>query len=224
MKTEKSIFNWLTPLLLLLLGSLNILFGALQIDAVLLQGAIGGEEFASPQYLETPIPIMLHIVAGILFNLLGPLQFAPITWQRWSRWHRWSGRMLVGAGIIAGLTGVWMNHFFPQYGGPLKYPGILIFGLGQVVTLVLALMAIRQGDVSRHRAWMMRAIAIGLGPATQRLIILPIFFILGGISDFAIGLLIWGGFLLNLIVVEWILSRQKQQTMSSAHTVREIIA
>lgn len=214
--TTKSTANWLVPLLLLLLGSLNILFGALQLNTIQQGPPAVPDEFTSMTYFETPIPIVLHIVAGIFFNLLGPLQFAPISWQRWPAWHRWSGRLLIVSGVFVGLTGLWMNQFFPAYGGFLKYSGVLFSSIGIILALGIALRAILNRDVPRHRAWMMRAFALGLGPATQRLIILPIFFIRGEVSDLMIGLVVWSGFLINLTVVESVLWRNKHRQEGDA--------
>ena len=52
--------------------------------------------------------------------------------------------------------------------------------------------------------------AIGLGPATQRLFVIPVFVIHGEVNDLMIGLVVWFGFLLNLSVVEWILLRERR--------------
>ena len=204
----KSTSNWLAPALLLLLGSLNIIFGAMQLGTISQGPPPVPDEFTTLHYFMAPIPIVLHIVSGIFFNLLGPFQFAPALRQRWPKWHRWSGRVWIIAGVLVGLSGLWMNHFFPAYGNFLKYPGIALSSIGLIVSLSLALHAILNRDVRRHRVWMMRGFAIGLGPATQRLFILPVFFIYGSVSDLLIGLVIWFGFVLNLLVVEWILLRE----------------
>ncbi|MEM7114324.1 MAG: DUF2306 domain-containing protein [Chloroflexota bacterium] len=203
--------NWLAPALLLLLGSLNILFGAMQLDTIQQGPQPVPSAFTSSHYFAIPIPIVAHIVFGILFNLLGPLQFAPIIWQRWPAWHRWSGRLLFVSGIFVGLTGLWMNHFYPAYGGFLKYSGVGLSSIGLIVSLIIALRAIRRRNVQQHKAWMMRAVALALGPATQRVIILPLFFTLGGLTDLMIGLLIWTGFLINLAVAERVIWRDREQ-------------
>ena len=210
----KRISNWLVPIGLLLLGGINVLFGALQLDNIQQGPTAASTEMTSMQYFATPIPIVLHIVAGVIFNLLAPLQFAPVFQVRWRAWHRWSGRLLVVAGLLVGLTGLWMNHFFPQYGGMLKYPGIAVNSLGIMVSLGIALRVILNGDVQTHRAWMMRAVAFGLGPATQRVFIMPYFFLVGMPSDSVIGAVIWLGFLVNLTVVEWVLLRQRPRELS----------
>ena len=205
--------TWRVPALLLALGSINVLFGALQLDTIQQGPPAVPDEFTALHYLATPIPIVLHIVAGIIFNLLCPFQFVPAFRQRWPGWHRWSGRLLIIAGVLVGLTGLWMNHLFPQYGGVLKYPGIVVNSVGILISLGIALRVILAGDIQRHRIWMMRAVAFGLGPATQRLFILPFFFIYGLPNDLVIGLVIWLGFLLNLAVVEWVLLRERPREL-----------
>ena len=210
--TKKLTANWLIPSLLLLLGSLNVLFGALQLGTIQQGPPTVADEFTSLHYFATPIPIVLHIAAGIIFNLLGPLQFAPAIWQRWPAWHRWAGRLLIISGAAVGLTGLWMNQFYPAYGGFLKYSGVAVSSIGLIVALGIALRAILNRDIPRHRAWMMRAFALGLGPATQRFFILPYFFMGGEINDLLIGLVVWFGFLINLIVVEGVLWQGRRKT------------
>src|ERR1700681_4661390 len=39
-----------------------------------------------------PVLTLIHIVPGLLFMLLGPLQFSSTIRARHLRWHRWSGR------------------------------------------------------------------------------------------------------------------------------------
>ncbi len=66
--------------------------------------------------------------------------------------------------------------------------------------LLLGVVAIRRGDVNRHRAWMVRGYALGLAAGTQVLT--------GGLaegtgelrSDVAKGL----GWVINLAVAEWV--------------------
>lgn len=215
--TTKPIKNWLLPASLLLLGLINVLSGAAQLGTIQQGPSDIPDAMASTQYFEMPIPIVLHIIGGIIFNLMGPLQFAPGLLKRRPMWHRWSGRLLVLAGFFVAGTGIWMNHFFEQYGTFLKYPGILVNSLGLTVSLTLALQAIRSQnrDIQKHRVWMARAVAFGLGPATQRVILLPIFFTYGMevITDLTIGMVIWLGFLLNLAVVEWSFWRERRKNL-----------
>ncbi|MDJ0756396.1 MAG: DUF2306 domain-containing protein [Ardenticatenaceae bacterium] len=208
--------GWLLPGFLLVYGALNVLFGALQLDTIFQGPPATPDEFTSMHYFEMPIPIVLHIVAGIFLNLVSPFQFALATWRRWPALHRWSGRLVIVSGFLVGLTGLWMNQFYPLFGGLLKYTGVMAHSIGLMAALGIALWAILGRDVPRHRVWMTRAIAIGLGPATQRLFILPVFFIFGSVSELAVGLVVWWGILLNLAVVEWFGRRSRSGQMKTA--------
>ena len=215
----KPAFQWRSPSLLLALGLLNIASGAFQLFTIN-AGPVPvdpADMMASPQYFETPLPIVLHIVCGIIFNLLAPWQFAPVIRQRWPKWHRLSGRFLVVCGLIAAFTALWMNQFFPVFGGTYKYIGVLVMSAGLIVSLIFAVLAIRERDISRHRIWMMCAIAFALAPATQRLIGLPIFLILQEINVPFVVFLIWSSLVVNLGFV-WILVR-RQRSMLAANRI-----
>src|ERR1700738_2309339 len=47
---------------------------------------------------------LIHIVPGLLFMLLGPLQFSSTIRVRHLRWHRWSGRVGVAFGFVIGIS------------------------------------------------------------------------------------------------------------------------
>lgn len=76
-----------------------------------------------------------------------------------------------------------------------------------------------------HRLWMMRSIAFGLAPATQRIIIIPIFTIFGEavITEVLIGLLIWSGLLINLLFVELFNIRKKNRLNVSKNQNSNIV-
>jgi len=196
------------PVALFALGSLTVLSGAFRLTSIGAGPDAKGADEMAHYFAHTPL-ITAHIVAGILFNLMTPLQFVAGLRQRLPAVHRWSGRLLVVAGVIAGATAVWMNEIFPDYGGFAKYLGLHLFGSGLILTLVLGLRAAFVRDFDSHRAWMMRAMALGLGGATQRIYLLPIFVYFGELSDAAIAAGIWSGFLINLIFVEWLLWRER---------------
>ena len=213
---------WLVPLSLLALGGLNILSGAFQLDTIIQGPPEVPDKFTSMHYFATPIPIVLHIISGIFFNLLGPFQFAPRIRLGWPGWHRWSGRLWVTSGLFVALTGFWMNEFFPVFGGSMKYFGVMAHCFGLILSLAMAMNAILGRNVQQHRAWMMRAFAIGLGPATQRLFILPVFFINGNVSELIVGLVVWGSLLLNLFVVEWsLLKGRREETRKISIKLKE---
>lgn len=193
---------------LLLLGCLPILTGSMQLFTI--NAGLSGAEVAaeSQNYVNHPIPIVIHIVAGIVFNLLGPFQLIASLRQRLPRFHRISGRIFIVAGLVSGASALWMNQFFPAFGGVLKYSSNLIFGLGSIIAIGIALHAILNRNVTRHRAWMIRAYAMGLGVATQRLLLMPYFFAFGIPEGETLGALLWICWLINMAVAEWAIRRK----------------
>lgn len=194
---------WRGPSGLLLLGLVSISLGALQ-TLGLITATPENPGQTPAQYLETPTPILIHILAGILLNLLAPLQFASVIRMRWPQFHRITGRVLVVCVLLVGITSLWMNEFYPAFGGIAKYLGVTMTAVVLVGGLAWALAAIRQGQVHQHRLGMMFMTAAALSPATQRLIMIPTFTLLGEVSDWMIGAVIWFGLLFNLTVVLWI--------------------
>ena len=64
------------------------------------------------RFISAPIPVVLHIVSASIYTLLGALQFAPGFRRRRPDWHRAAGRVLVVAGLVATLSGLWMAMFY----------------------------------------------------------------------------------------------------------------
>jgi hypothetical protein len=80
-----------------------------------------------------------------------------------------------------------------------------VFGIAMLASLLFGLAAIRRRDFSQHRAWMLRGYAIGLGAGTQVLTNLPWFVLAGepGVQTRAV--LMGAGWVINLVVAEWII-------------------
>ena len=119
------------------------------------------------------------------------------------------GRILVPLGLSAALSGLWLTLFFPR----LHHTGVLLaairltFGSAMVASLVIAFVAIRRREILRHRRWMIRAYALGLGVATQIFTLgfgEPIF----GEGEISTALLIGLGWVINLAVAEWAIRRK----------------
>ena len=84
----------------------------------------------------------------------------------------------------------------------------LLFGSAMIVSIVFSFAAIRRGDVKKHRAWMMRGYAIGLGAGTQALVLMAGEMIAGKPSELSRALLMGAGWAINLAVAEWIIRRR----------------
>jgi uncharacterized membrane protein len=186
---------------LLLLSSFPLIFGALRLNEL----ASGAEITpANARFFTSPEPVVVHIVGAAVFALLGAFQFASGFRRRHPGWHRVAGRLLIGCGLLVGLSALWMTLFYPgpDRANALLYALRLLFGSAMVVSIVLGFAAIRRRDVTRHRVWMMRGYAIGLGAATQMLTLMAGEIIGGPPSELSRALLMGAGWVINLAVVE----------------------
>lgn len=203
----KPVNRWLVPTCLFLLGSLPILTGAFSLISTaegIAESANIADDFVT--YVQNPWPIFAHIIAGSLFNILGPFQFMSGLRSKHPKLHRWTGRMFILSGLVSAFSAVYMNQLFPQFGGQTKYWSNLIFSVAVPVCLAIAVYAIvTERNIAKHRAFMMRAYAIGLGVATQRLILMPYFLMFGIPLGETLGALLIVCWCINLAVVEWIL-------------------
>ncbi|MBB6546410.1 DUF2306 domain-containing protein [Nonomuraea rubra] len=158
--------SWLVPAGLIALSFVPLLAGAIRLTEL-----TAGAEItqANARFFASPAPIVAHVVAVSVYSAVGAFQFAPRFRRRRRAWHRAAGRALVGFGLVAGLSGLWMTAFAELPPGDDGLLSVFRWVAGTVMcgSLVLGLAAIRRGDVPRHRAWMMRAYAMGAGAGTQ---------------------------------------------------------
>src|SRR5207247_10507676 len=163
--------------------------------------------------LASPIPVTVHIVSVTVDSLLGALQFVPSLRRGRSSWHRIAGRILVPAGVLVALSGVWMAVFYPRPAGDGEALVVvrLIFGSALLASIVLAVVAVRRRDFSSHGAWMTRGYAIALGAGTQVFTMLPWVVIVGPIGaadELPRTVLMTAGWVINLGVAEYVIRRR----------------
>jgi uncharacterized membrane protein len=205
---------------LLVLSAIPLAAGAFRLSE-----RVGGAEItrANARFFASPLPVVVHIVSAAVYALLGAFQFAPEFRRRRPDWHRAAGRLLVLCGLLVGLSALWMTLFYPhKHGtGELLYLLRLLFGSAMVVSIVLGFVAIRQGDVRRHRAWMLRGYAIGLGAGTQILTEVAGALILGPPRELTGDLLKGAGWVINVAVAEWAI---RKQPAPPAHTGAAVVS
>lgn len=209
---------WLGPTALILLSVIPLAFGTLRLSQ--LAGGVPVTT-ANARFFAAPLPIVVHILGAGLYALLGAFQFATGYRRRLLGWHRAAGRVLVVTGLLVGLSGLWMTLFYPRAAGTgdLLYVFRLVFGSAMVVSIVLGYTTIRRGDVVGHRAWMMRAYALGLGAGTQVLTGMSESLIVGHRDALSGALSMGAGWVINLIVAEWIIRRRATHHARNAGTV-----
>lgn len=165
---------------------------------------------ANPRIAASPMPVVVHIICAVLYAVLGALQFSSSFRRRRRRWHRASGRVLVVLGLAVAFSALWMTQFYPRQPGTgeLAYLFRLAAGSGMAASIILAVAAIRDGDVRRHQAWMTRAYALALGAGTQ-VFTLGIGNALFGTSELSTDLGLGAGWAINLAVAEYVIRRSR---------------
>src|SRR5215472_2461719 len=206
--------DWLVPAGLILLTAIPALGGVLGLIGFARGVALTPDD---TQFHDLPLPIVLHIVSALPFCLLGAFQFAPGVRRSFPGFHRLAGRLVVLCGLTAGLSGLWMTQFIlfslPSQ-STLLYSFRMLFGSAMVLSLVLGLVAILRRNVTRHRAWIMRGYAIGQGAGTQALTALIWMLIFGTLGEPYKDLLMGASWVINLIVVEWLIRRKRSKRHS----------
>ena len=163
--TRRASARWV-PFALLALSLVPAISGSLR-----LTGLAGGPALmpVDGRIDASPLPVIVHIATVIPYALIGALQFSSRLRQRHPLWHRTAGRVLVPLALGVALSGLWITLTYPLKpgSGVLLYDIRLVVGTAMAASVVLGFAAIRRGDVPRHRAWMTRAYALGLGAGTQ---------------------------------------------------------
>ncbi len=206
--------DWLVPAGLVFLSFAPIAAGSFRLMQ-LVGGAVTAE---NARFFGAPLPAVSHIVTVTLFGLLGALQFAPHLRRTYPRWHRWSGRIVVPAGLMAALSGLWMSQFYalPPTDGMALYLTRLVVGVWMVFALCRGYAAIRRRDVATHRAWMLRGYTVGMGAGTQVLTNVPFILVFGMPDTSTRAILLGAGWAINAGLAEAIIYRRARPAALAA--------
>lgn len=204
--------GWLLPAGLATFGLIPILANALRRVAL---AAGSADSSSSGDGGGMPLPVVLHVVGATVFVVLGALQFSADSRRRRPPWHRIAGRVAILAALLAAGSGLWLAFATLSDSSPLLFLFRLLAAAGMALCIVLGFRAIRCRRIAPHRAWMIRAFALGLGAATQ-------VFTLGfgeglfGTSELSVALLNGAGWAINLAVAEWIIRRTPSRVVRRA--------
>lgn len=200
--------NYYISLGLVLLSVVPLLAGIFRITT-LSQGLPITVE--NERFFDERMAVLVHIATATIFSIFGAFQFSSRIRLLYVRWHRLSGRVMVLAGIIAAVTGLYLTIVFPKLetDGPTLYYVRLVVGIAMLTSLILAVRAISVRNFVSHGAWMTRGYAIGLGAGTQVFTHLPWLLMDGSlptglIRDSAMA----SGWLINYLVAEWLINRK----------------
>ena len=200
--TNTNRIDWKMPLALLAISALPLAAGIARL-AGLASGLDGSADNA--RFVAAPSPVILHILSASLFSILGALQFSSGLRQLSPTWHRVSGRIVLASGILVALSGLWLTVMYPippELQGGLLY-GVRVFvGLAMLLSIYCAVAAVARRDIATHRAWMIRAFALGQGAGMQVVVLLPWMLLIGKPGMLHRDMLMSLAWLINLLVAE----------------------
>lgn len=155
-----------------------------------------------------PVLTLIHILAGLLFMIVGPLQFSRTLRGRYPKFHRVNGRIFLVCAAIVGISALVMSLGMPAIGGVNQAAATTLFATFFLFALGRAFGHIRRREIALHREWMIRAFGTGLAVATIRPII-GFFFATSRLTGLTphefFGTAFWLGFTVQLMAVEvWI--------------------
>lgn len=169
------------------------------------------------RYGDHPVMALLHVVPAGLFLALAPLQFLPPLRRRYVAVHRWSGRVLIVLAFVSASSALYFGLLMP-FGGVSEAIAIAVFAGVFLVAIAGAYLAIRRGQVARHREWMLRAFAVAIGISTVRVVgaVLDVALTPAGLrADQVFVISIWTGWILTLGTAEsWIRYRNNTWRLS----------
>jgi uncharacterized membrane protein len=209
--------DWLIPAALIVFSLVPALGGTSR----LMQMSGGQATADNARFLASPVPIVLHIVAAMIYSMLGAFQFSPGFRKQNRRWHKVAGRVLLPCAIIVAGSGLWMTFTYPwpAHDGVAVFLERVVFGTGMMISIALGIEALRRKKYREHGDWMIRAYAIGMGAATQVLTHLPWFILVDLKPGLAPRAIMMGlGWAINVVLAEWIIRRYANSRSGSGRS------
>ena len=144
--------------------------------------------------------LLPHVVGGAIALLAGGAQFWSGLRQRHPAVHRWTGRVYL-AGVVIGAASAYGMSFRAVLGWTF---GIASFVMASawVIATAMGVAAIRSGQVTAHREWMLRSYVVAFGFVTFRLMLIsPLFTGLGSVPE-RLTVLLWLSWTVPLLITE----------------------
>lgn len=213
---------WPAVIGLALIGVVVGVLRTIRLLPTLLAGPLSLSDPPPLDYMFAQFPwlTLIHILPGVVFMVLGPLQFNTRLRAKYPAWHRISGRIFVVCSLIIGVTALVMSIVMPAVGGVTQATATALFALYFLFALGKAFWHIRQRQIAAHRAWMIRAFATGLAVATIRPLV-GLFYATSRVSGLTpaefFGIAFWLGFGLHFIAAESWLSLTRPAYYRSRH-------
>ncbi|KAJ5407750.1 hypothetical protein N7509_001633 [Penicillium cosmopolitanum] len=154
----------------------------------------------------------IHIIAGGVAMLLGPIQFVEKVRRLYPSVHRWVGRVYAAAIFASGLCGLQVSMDSNAY--PIGDYGFAILAILWMATMTMGLRTIWSGDVSGHREWMIRNFALTYAAVMLRwqLALMILFYRMT--LPAALTIAAYSCWIPNIIFAEWYIGMRKNRKLA----------
>lgn len=150
----------------------------------------------------------IHISASIWVVLTGPFQFIKRLRNRYTSVHRAMGKVYVGAILLlAAPSGFYMALY--ANGGLAAQSGFTVLSILWFLFTFMAYKRVREGNITKHRRWMIRSYALSFSAITLRLYTPFLSLWMGMELDFVTQITAWINWIPNLLVAELIIRARK---------------
>jgi hypothetical protein len=149
--------------------------------------------------------VAIHVAAGVIALVIGPLQFVSRIRQRKPAVHRATGLIYVGATAVFAPAGLMLA--LGTTAGPIAGAGFAALALLVSLFTYFGLRAAIEHRFSDHREWMLRSYAMTATAITLRLMI-PAAALLGFEFLPAYRVIAWLSWTTNLLLVELYIRRK----------------
>ncbi len=133
----------------------------------------------SPEYVAQELVLFqhpwtegLHRLLGLTLLIAGMFQFDAGLRRRNPRVHRWTGRAFLLLALVVSLTGLTMGLLYP-FAGTQEMVFIIVVSALMLFLISKAWTQARARNFTRHREWMIRALALSFFIAVMRVYTVP---------------------------------------------------
>lgn len=161
-------------------------------------------DFAAGLLARQPVGAFVHFACSPLALVTGALQVNRAIRTRHLVLHRWLGRLYVLAVLLGGTSGLSMA--LQAQGGPVSEWGFGLLAVLWLLSTGLGFVAMRRGQRTAHRDWMLRSYALTLAAITLRIYI-PASMVAGLPFEEAYRVIAWLCWVPNVLVAEWVVRR-----------------
>lgn len=166
--TATHTYNW--PVV----GGLLFLTGIAGIPAIFIVALVAmgpdtmgsASAFINQAHFNTPLAVIVHGGSGIVFFLTMPFQFSSKLRIKFPRYHRTLGKFAIASAYTMALSGIWMHNVLSPESQGARYFVLIITSLLICISFSIALGYVLKRNITEHKRWMARAVAITLAAVT----------------------------------------------------------